>query len=179
MKMRSRQTRIENAKWPTWVFVLVIYFLVQGCTTTDSGTTQVTGQLRNPVDPSSVDIYQNPAGLIDWIPDMEIPTAFEQIATMELSDTASNNQRQAIDNITYNLVYSLQRRAAKMGANGIVIREVKVSEDVVEEQSSPYRTVRYPDGSIGEVEVPVTVSYRRVLKVTVVADSVFLDWNNA
>ncbi len=178
--MKMKNERLEDGSLLGWrcLIFLALPLLYLGCTTTDSGTTNVTGQLRPPVDESYVDLYQDPPGLLAWIPDMEIPTTYEQVAQMELSGSSPSNQTSAIENTTYNLVYGLKRRAAKLGANAIIIREVKISEEVVEQESSPYRTVRYPDGSIGEVEVPVTVSYKRVFKVTVLAESVFLDWNN-
>ena len=178
MDMKDKGMKSRNLGWLGILFVFVLSFLFQGCETTDSGMTEVTGQLRTPVDESYVDIYQDPPGLVSWIPDMDIPTTYEQIAKMELSENSSSSRTTAIEDAVYNLVYSLKKRAARMGANAIVVRDVKVTEEVVEEKSSPYRTVRYPDGSLGQVEVPVTVSYRRVYKVTVSADSVFLDWDN-
>ena len=178
MKLERKRVQGSDIGRLGCFFVFVFSFLFQGCETTDYGMTEVTGQLRKPVDESYVDIYQDPPGLVSWIPDMNIPATYEQIAKMELSENSSSSRTTAIEDATYNLVYSLKKRAAKMGANAIVVREVKVTEEVVEEKSSPYRTVRYPDGSLGQVEVPVTVSYRRVYKVTVSADSVFLDWDN-
>ncbi len=148
-----------------------------GCETTNSGTTQVTGKTRAALTEWDVDIYQNPAGLLSWIPDMEIPVKFEEIAKLESSGTTMSSNPSAIDDQTTQIVTDLKKRAARMGANGIVIREVNVAEDVVERQSSGYENVRFPDGSIRQVEAPVRISYQRVYKVTIKADSVFLDWN--
>ena len=152
-------------------------FAFSGCETTNSGTTQVTGKTRSALTEWDVDIYQNPAGLLSWIPDMDIPVRFEEIAKLESSGTTASNSPSAIDDKTAQIVTDLKKRGARMGANGIVLREVNVAEDVIERQSSGYENVRFPDGSIRQVEAPVRISYQRVYKVTIKADSVFLDWN--
>ena len=64
-----------------------------------------------------------------------------------------------------------------MGANGIVFREVNVAEDVAERQLSGYENVHFPDGSIRQVKATVKISYQRIYKGMIKADSVFLDWN--
>lgn len=162
----------------TWgVFLAVCPLLFSGCETTNSGSTQVTGKTRSALTEWDVDIYQDPAGLLPWVPDMNIPVKFEEVAKLESSGTAGTNSPTAIDDKTSQIVTDLKKRAAKMGANAIVIREVSVVEDVVEHRSSGYERVRYPDGSYGEIEAPVRISYQRVYKVTIKADSVFLDWN--
>lgn len=176
MKMRLKR-RWRSDRWVVGVCVSVFSFLLLGCETTNSGLTEVTGTLREPLTEWDVDIYQNPPGLLGWVLDMEIPTKYEQVAKMESSATAGTSNPAAIDQKTTQIVTDLKKRAAKMGANAIVIRDVRVEEEIVEHQSSGYERVRYPDGSIREVEAPVRVSYSRVYKVTIVADSVFLDWN--
>jgi len=151
--------------------------LFSGCETTESGTTEITGQRRKAVSEWDVDIYQDPVGLLPWVADMDIPAKYEQIAKLEAADTVGFNNRTAVDDKTTQMVFDLKKRAARLGANAIVVREVNIAEDVVERQSSGYETVRYPDGSIGQIDVPVVSSYERVFKITIVADSVFLDWN--
>ncbi len=160
------------------VFLIAVgCFAFSGCETTNSGTTQVTGKTRSALTEWDVDIYQNPAGLLSWVPDMDIPVKFEEIAKLESSGTTVSGNPSAIDDQTTKIVTDLKKRAARMGANGIVIREVSVVEDVVERQSSGYENVRFPDGSIRQVEAPVRISYQRVYRVSIKADSVFLDWN--
>ncbi len=157
--------------------VSLIPFVFSGCETTNYGTTEVTGQMRAPLTEWDVDIYQDPPGLLSWVLDMDIPTKYEKIASMESSGTSQSSNPRSIDEKTNQIVTDLKKRAAKMGANGIIIRGVNVAEDVVEHRSSGYETVRFPDGSYGEVEAPVRISYQRVYKVTIAADSVFLDWD--
>jgi len=159
------------------VFLTTGLLVWSGCETTNSGTTQVTGTTRPALTEWEVDIYQDPAGLLAWIPDMEIPVQFEEVAKLESSDTTISNNPNAIDEKTVQIVTDLKKRAAQMGSNGIIVREVNVAEDVVERRSSGYETVRFPDGSYGQIEAPVRVSYQRVYKITIKADSVFLDWN--
>lgn len=159
------------------IFLAVGVLIHTGCETTNSGTTQVTGKTRAALTEWDVDIYQNPAGLLSWVPDMDIPVKFEEVAKLESNGTTASNNPSAIDDKTVQIVTDLKKRAARMGANGIVIREVGVTEDVVEHRSSGYERVRFPDGSYGEVEAPVRISYQRVYKITIKADSVFLDWN--
>lgn len=159
------------------IFLAVGILVHTGCETTNSGTTRVTGKTRAALTEWDVDIYQNPAGLLSWVPDMDIPVKFEEVAKLESSGTTASNSPSAIDDKTMQIVTDLKKSAAKMGANGIVIREVNIVEDVVEHRSSGYERVRYPDGSYGEIEAPVRISYQRVYKVTIKADSVFLDWN--
>ncbi len=159
------------------IFSGAVFLALLGCETTHSGSTQVTGQTRPALTEWDVDIYQDPPGLLAWIPDMEIPVNFEEVAKLESSGTTASNSPTAIDDKTAQIVTDLKKRAAQLGANGIVIREVAVAEDIVEHRSSGYETVRFPDGSYGEVEAPIRISYQRVFKVTIKADSVFLDWN--
>jgi len=150
-----------------------------GCETTSTSTTQVTGKVRPAVSDWEVDVYQDPAGLLPWVLDMEIPTRYEQVAAMESEGNASSSNPSAVEDATYRIVDDLKKKAARLGANGIVIRKVDVTEDIQEVRTGGnYETVRYPDGSYREVYVPERVSYRRVYKVRIAADSVFLDWDN-
>ncbi len=176
MKMKLKRKWCSN-RWIVWGCVSIFPLFFLGCETTNSGTTEVTGTMREPLTEWDVEIYQNPHGLLSWVPDMEIQVKFEQVAKMESSGTSSSSKPSAIEEKTYQIVADLKKRAARMGSNAIVIREVRVNEDVVEHRSSGYERVRFPDGSIREVEAPVRVSYSRVYKVTIAADSVFLDWN--
>ena len=157
-------------------FVMALVF--SGCETTSSGATDVTGQMRTPLTEWDVDVYQNTPGLLDWVLDMEIPTSFEQVATLESSATTQSSSQAALDQKTTQIVTDLKKRAARMGANAIVLKAVNMTEEIVEHQSSGYERVRYPDGTIREVEAPIRISYSRVYKVTISADSVFLDWDN-
>lgn len=159
------------------VLLVVGLLAFAGCETTNSGSTQVTGTTRAALTEWEVDIYQVPPGLLTWVPDMEIPVQFEEVAKLESSDSTISNSPNAIEEKTVQIVTDLKKRAARMGANGIIVREVSVAEDVIERRSSGYETVRFPDGSYGQVEAPVRISYERVYKITIKADSVFLDWN--
>lgn len=160
------------------VCVSLLSFAFVGCETTSSGVSEVTGKMRTPLTEWDVDVYQQPAGLLTWVLDMDIPTSYEQVARMESSATTQNSNPAAFDQKTNQIVTVLKKRAAKMGANAIVLKEVNMTEEIVEHQSSGYERVRYPDGSIREVEAPIRTSYSRVYKVTIIADSVFLDWDN-
>ena len=166
-------------KFGIFAIVSILLFALSGCETTSSSTTQVTGKVRAAVSDWEVDVYQNPAGLLPWVLDMEIPTRFEQVAAMESEGNASSSNPSAVEDATYRIVDDLKKKAARLGANGIIIRKVDVTEDIQEVRTGGnYQTVRYPDGSYREVYVPERVSYRRVYKVKIAADSVFLDWDN-
>lgn len=160
------------------VCVSLFSFAFVGCETTSSGVTEVTGKMRTPLTEWDVDVYQQPAGLLTWVLDMDIPTRYEQVARLEASATTQSSNPAAFDQKTNQIVTDLKKRAAKMGANAIVLKEVNMTEEIVEHQSSGYERVRYPDGSIREVEAPIRTSYSRIYKVTIIADSVFLDWDN-
>ncbi len=164
-------------RWKAWICLAMASAFLMGCETTNSGYTEVTGKVRPALTEWDVDLYQDPPGQLTWIPDMEIPVTFEQVAKLESSATAMNQNRATIDEKTTNIVSDLKKRAAKLGANGVIIREVRVSEEVIERQSSGYENVRFPDGSIRQVEAPVYTTYERVYKVTLLADSVYLDWD--
>ncbi len=176
MKTKLKR-RWSSNQWIACISASIFPFLFVGCETTGSGMTEVTGTLRPPLTEWDVDIYQIPAGLLPWVPDMDIPAQYEQVARMESSGTSQSSNPASIDNKTSQMVSNLKKRAAKMGANAIIIREVTVNEKIVEHQSSGYERVRYPDGSIREVEAPVRISYSRVYEIRIAADSVFLDWN--
>ncbi len=163
--------------WAVWLCAVSGLVFLSGCETTTSGTTQVTGKVRAAVTEWDVDLYQDPAGQLSWIPDMEIPVKYEEVAKLESSATVSNNNPMAIEEKSTQIVSDLKKKAARLGANGVIVREVQLTEEVVERHSDGYQTVRYPDGSYGQVEVPVQTYYERVYKVKILADSVFLDWN--
>ena len=160
----------------TLAIVFTILFLNSGCESSSTGVVEMTGDARAPLTEWDVEVYQDPKGLLPWVPDMEIPVRYDEIAKLESNGTTSFTAG-AVDNKTTQIVTDLKKQAARMGANAIIIREVKVFEDVVQRQTSGYENVRFPDGSIRQVEVPVQTYYDRVLRVTIAADSVFLDWD--
>jgi len=159
------------------VLVSTFLWVLTGCETTSTGVVEVTGKVRPALTEWDVDVYQDPKGLLPWVPDMDIPVRYEVIAKLESNGTSGFTPG-AVDDKTTQIVTDLKKQAAKLGANAIVIREVKIFEDIVERQTSGYENVRFPDGSIRRVEVPPQTYYERVMKVNVAADSVYLDWEN-
>ncbi|MEC7906924.1 MAG: hypothetical protein VYC82_06835 [Verrucomicrobiota bacterium] len=160
-----------------WIHVSTFLWILSGCESTSTGVVEVTGDVRPALTEWDVEVYQDPMGLLPWVPDMDIPARYEVIAKLESNGTSGFTPG-AVDNKTTQIVTDLKKQAAKLGANAIVIREVKIFEDVVERQTSGYENVRFPDGSIRQVEVPPQTYYERVMKVNVAADSVYLDWEN-
>ncbi|HCR31629.1 MAG TPA: hypothetical protein DIV79_16620 [Opitutae bacterium] len=176
MKLYSRKE--ESRRWITTLIIVSIFlWALSGCESTSTGVVEVTGDVRSALTEWDVEVYQDPKGLLPWVPDMEIPVRYDVIAKLE-SNRASGFNPGAVDNKTTQIVTDLKKQAAKMGANAIIVREVKIFEDVVERQTSGYENVRFPDGSIRQVEVPPRTYYERVLKVNIAADSVYLDWEN-
>ena len=174
MKLYSRKE--ESRRWITTLIIVSIFlWALSGCESTSTGVVEVTGDVRSALTEWDVEVYQDPKGLLPWVPDMEIPVRYDVIAKLE-SNSASGFNPGAVDNKTTQIVTDLKKQAAKMGANAIIVREVKIFEDVVERQTSGYENVRFPDGSIRQVEVPPRIYYERVLKVNIAADSVYLDW---
>lgn len=174
------ENRIKKSEGKAIICAIVSMFLiaVSGCETTTSSSTQVTGKVRPAVSDWEVDVYQDPKGLLPWVLDMEIPTKFEQVATMESEGSASSSNPSAVEDATFRIVDDLKKKAGRLGANGIIIRKVDVTEDIQEVRTGGnYESVRYPDGTYRDVYVPERVSYRRVYKVLIAADSVFLDWD--
>jgi|GEM_PF-850364 hypothetical protein len=175
--IRYNKNRDSRSRINFWAIVSIFLWILSGCESTSTGVVEVTGDVRPALTEWDVEVYQDPKGLLPWVPDMEIPVRYEVIAKLESSGT-SGFTLGAADNKTAQIVTDLKKEAAKLGANAIIIREVKTFEDIVERQTSGYENVRFPDGSIRQVEVPPQVYYERVMKVDVAADSVYLDWEN-
>ena len=176
MKLYSRKE--ESRRWITTLIIVSIFlWALSGCESTSTGVVEVTGDVRPALTEWDVEVYQDPKGLLPWVPDMEIPVRYDVIAKLESNGTSGFNPG-AVDNKTTQIVTDLKKQAAKLGANAIIVREVKIFEDVVERQTSGYENVRFPDGSIRQVEVPPRIYYERVMKVNIAADSVYLDWEN-
>ena len=176
MKLLNVRSGFRN-RVVSWILVSIYLWILSGCESTSTGVVEVTGDVRPALTEWDVEVYQDPKGLLPWVPDMDIPVRYEVIAKLESNGT-SGFTTGAVDNVTTQIVTDLKKQAAKLGANAVVIREVKIFEDVVERQTSGYENVRFPDGSIRQVEVPPQTYYERVMKVNVAADSVYLDWEN-
>lgn len=90
--------------------ILFILFLA-GCA---SGSALVTGEQRDPIDPSLVKIYRN------------APTAkFEHIGIVKSEAIEMLSEQEALDRA----VGELKKQAAKIGANGVIILGVGERQD--------------------------------------------------
>jgi hypothetical protein len=86
------------------VVTLIIFFcmVLFGCAT---GSTIITGEVRSSVDPSEVRIFLEP------------PSKFETIGIVEASSDVEFSRQSAQDRV----INELKNRAAKIGANGILL----------------------------------------------------------
>ncbi len=153
--------------------------LLVGCATTGTVEVDMIGQTRPPLDDTSVEVYQSPQGLLSEIPNRKAPTGLELIARLETSGVAKRRTIQDVSKTASQMVSSLKRQAAKLGANALVVRDVVVAEEQMAGQAIP-RTlnVRAFENGIEEYDAePDQIMSRQVLKVTVKADSMFHDAN--
>ena len=84
--------------------------MLVGCA---SGSALVTGTRRPPTDPSQVRVYTSP------------PSSYEVIGIVRASSNAGWNQQRSLD---YALA-ELRKQTAKIGANGILLRDVGEKSD--------------------------------------------------
>ena len=117
------------------ILVSTFLWILSGCESTSTGVVEVMGDVRPALTEWDVEVYQDPKGLLPWVPDMDIPVRYEVIAKLESNGTSGFTQG-AVENKTTQIVTDLKKQAAKLGANAIVIREVKIFEDVVARQTS-------------------------------------------
>ena len=84
--------------------IAIIFFCIVlfGCAT---GSTIITGEVRQPLDPNEVRIYLEP------------PSQFETIGIVEASSDVEFSRQSAQDRV----IIELKNRAAKIGANGILL----------------------------------------------------------
>lgn len=84
------------------IFCLFVILSIVGCA---SGSVILTGTARSPVDPEQVKIYLEP------------PSSFEVIALVSASSSSGLTEQGSVDYA----IAELKRRAAKVGANGVLL----------------------------------------------------------
>lgn len=85
------------------ISILVVALMLVGCAT---GSALVTGEKREPIDPSLVKVYRN-------APD----TKFEHIGIVKSEAVEMLSQQEALDRA----LEELKQQAAKIGANGVIL----------------------------------------------------------
>jgi len=86
----------------TIIILTILIFVLFGCAT---GSTIITGEVRPSIDPSEVRIYLEP------------PSQYETIGIVEASSDVEFSRQSAQDRV----INELKNRAAKIGANGILL----------------------------------------------------------
>lgn len=94
------------------LIVLIISFVLLGCA---SGNVQLTGLAREPINEDQVIIYK------------EAPDNYEIIGTVE----ASSETGTTMDKKQNHAIKEILKEAAKVGANGVIIKSVESKENVV------------------------------------------------
>lgn len=107
------------------IATLLAFAFISGCTT---GSAVVTGQERSPIDPAAVTLFDDP------------PADFEVIGIVEASSdviliSAETALERALD--------ELKEQAAKIGANGVIDREVDETRKMVSHYD-PNAGTHYP-----------------------------------
>ena len=90
--------------------ITIIFFMIIliGCAT---GSTIITGEVRPEIDPAEVKIYLEP------------PSQFETIGLIEASSDVEFSRQSAQDRV----ISELKKRAAKIGANGVLLLDTGVT----------------------------------------------------
>lgn len=153
------------------------FLVLLGCNTTGNLMVEMTGDARPPTGASIVEVFQDPPGMVDDIRDSNTPSDFERIAKLEISGIARIGSREDIQKVASKMIKSLRRQAADLGANALVIRKVTLIETERETDAIP-RTLNVRAFDKGQEEYdmqPPELIAQKVLEVTVLADSIFLD----
>ena len=68
MKLYSRKE--ESRRWITTLIIVSIFlWALSGCESTSTGVVEVTGDVRSALTEWDVEVYQDPKGLLPWVPD--------------------------------------------------------------------------------------------------------------
>ena len=84
------------------LLIILVALFVAGCT---SGSTIITGNIRTAIEPSEIRIYLDP------------PAKFETIGLLEATSEVGFSRQAAQDRV----IGELKARAAKVGANGVLL----------------------------------------------------------